>query len=168
MRRTEPMPRLIPALILLVTFAAPADACHARRRCHRRAAAPCRPAQAVYAAPQGVYAPPVYNPPPAAYGTPQTSTGGYGAALAVINAARARHGRGALGWADDLAAFAAVNRGVHGVMAPGAAQVQAWCGSPTEAAYQWLSSPQHLAILVAATHSIGISQSAGSWTANVR
>lgn len=94
--------------------------------------------------------------------------GGYDAALAAVNGWRLAHGRGPLAWSPDLAGWASRNAGVHGVMAPGASQCQAWCSDPVTAVRQWIASPAHASILLNATQVIGIGASAGGFTANAR
>lgn len=99
--------------------------------------------------------------------------GSFSDALAVINAARGAFGRAPLAWDANLAAWASRNWGTlsnpHQVQAPGAGQCQAWFCDPVGAAYQWLASPAHWAILSTATTAIGISYDAGGGvTANAR
>lgn len=100
--------------------------------------------------------------------SPTVAGDGYGAALAAVNGWRAMMGRGPLAWSPDLAGWAARNVGVHGVMAPGAAQCQAWCSDPVAAVRMWIASPAHASILLNATQVIGIGASAGGFTANAR
>lgn len=99
--------------------------------------------------------------------------------LTIINAERARHGRRALVWDSTLAAYASRNtssladpryRG-HSPwsMAPGASgQCWAGCRSYSQAAYMWLRSPAHRAIILNATVSIGVAPCPSGMTANTR
>ena len=159
------MRKLILATALL-SLATPSEACW-RCRCRQT---PSRIAYAARGEAPAVPVVPSYVPTPNVAPAPSwgVSVPSYSDALAVLNEARALRGLGPLGWDASLAAWAASNTGVHGVMAPRASQVQAWCGDPVTAARQWLASPAHLSLILSATTSVGIGQSAGGFTANLR
>lgn len=152
----------------VVTFAVPA-----RAQC-QSGYCPRPPGRVVYyrAVPPPVAYVPVYQaaPQPAPLApTYQAAGGGYAAALAVINGARASAGRGPLAWSATLAAYAASNTGVHAPGSSGGAG-QCWAGvaDPVAAARMWLGSPAHWAILVNATTEVGISTCPTGVTCNAR
>lgn len=89
--------------------------------------------------------------------------------LAALNAYRAARGKHPLAWDSTLASWAAANsRWPHGTMAPGAAQCSARTVSYLDALNQWINSPPHLAILMSATTSVGVSPCAFGMTANAK
>jgi uncharacterized protein YkwD len=147
--------RTLTAVALALTLTAPAEA-----GCRWRAA---RARQAC---------PPLWQAQPAAppLATPQTaSQGDYGAALAIVNAERARNGRGPLAWSASLAGYAASNGGVHQPGSSGGAG-QCWAGvsDPVQAVRMWLNSPPHRAILLGASGECGLSRCPSGMTANAR
>lgn len=168
------MPRRIAFAVMLLLAASRAEAQCASGVCYAPAAryAPAAPSFAwpYRAAPRVTYTQ-AYSPaPPTAYAAPATPEGGGAlAALAVINAERARYGRGPLAWSASLAAYASTNSGVH---APGsnggAGQCWAGVGDAVQAAYMWLNSPPHRAILLGAQSECGISSCPTGMTANAR
>lgn len=143
-------PQTASLVILALALSAPA---HAGRLCSR-------------GRPPAVYA----QAPAPAVPTPQAAVqGDCGAALAMVNAERARHGRGPLRWSASLAGYAAANAGVHQPGTSGGAG-QCWAGSsdPVQAVSQWLASPPHRAILMQASTECGISRCPSGTTANAR
>jgi uncharacterized protein YkwD len=113
------------------------------------------------------FAPPAVVPSGPA--TPTVQAGDYAAALGLINAERARLGRGPLAWSATLASFAATNAGVHQPGSSGGAG-QCWAGvfDPVHAARMWLASPPHWSILMGASAECGISRCPTGCTANAR
>jgi uncharacterized protein YkwD len=97
------------------------------------------------------------------------ASGDMAGALGLVNAERARWGRGPLAWSAELAYEASQNHSIHGRLAAGATQCQAWCRDPVTAVRDWIASPAHHSNLVNATGQIGISaDNAGGFTANQR
>ena len=94
---------------------------------------------------------------------------GPAAALAAVNAIRSLHGRGPLTWDATLAGFAASNNAMHAPGSSGGGS-QAWAGvwSYTQAVQMWAASPPHLAILLGAVGSVGISTCPTGCTLNAR
>lgn len=96
------------------------------------------------------------------------STAGF---LPTLNAWRARHGRGPVGWDQGLAAYAATNNlAGHAPcsVAPGSSQCWAGVGDETQALYMWFNSPSHASILLNATTSVGVSRCPSGTTCNAR
>ena len=88
--------------------------------------------------------------------------------LASLNAWRALHGRPAASWDAGLAAYAALNSGVHQPGTNGGGgQCWASAGSLTHALAQWIASPAHAAILLTG-NVVGASLCPSGTTANVR
>lgn len=154
------------ALALMLAITAPAITAPAFAGPFRRAA--CRP---------GVPCPPTTTWSYTAATTTTTTTttavtyagDGPAAFLAALNAERARIGRAPLVWDATLAAFAATNRGIHQPGTNGGAgQCWAGVGSMMGAFHQWMASPPHRAILLGATHAVGVSLCPSGCTANAR
>lgn len=170
------MPRRIAfAVTLLLAASASAEAQCASGVCYAPAAryAPAAPAFAwpYRAAPRATYTQ-AYSPaPPPSYAAPALPAAGDAlAALSVINAERARYGRGPLAWSASLAAYASTNniQGHAPGSTGGAGQCWAGVGSAVQAAYMWLNSPPHRAILMGAQSECGISSCPTGMTANAR
>lgn len=119
-------------------------------------------APAVPTAPSPVYASPS-SPPPVA------SPAGAPSALALVNRLRASYGRPPLSWDSTLAWYASRNNGVHAPGSNGGAG-QCWAGvnDPAAAVAMWARSPAHLAIILSATTSVGVSPCPTGCTLNAR
>ncbi len=157
-------PRTLAALALLATLpaAAGAQTCHGGR-CRR---------PVVYYRVQAVQ--PVYYraAPVPVQQAPQVESqapNGYLAALSIINAERARLGRGPLQWSANLAAFAATNSAQHAPGSSGGGS-QAWAGvaDPVAAVRMWFASGPHHSILINAVYEVGISVCPSGCSANAR
>lgn len=113
-------------------------------------------------APAPVYASPS-SPPPVA------SPAGAPSALALVNQLRASYGRPPLSWDSTLAWYASRNNGVHAPGSNGGAG-QCWAGvsDPAAAVAMWARSPAHLAIILSATTSVGVSPCPTGCTLNAR
>lgn len=130
----------------------------------------------------------VYSNPAPVYSTPQQScpTGGCprattaptrplsmapsaeaGTFLARLNAWRAAHGRGPVGWSDQLAARAATNTAQHAPHSM-AGSGQCWAGttSLTQSLEMWKASPPHAHILLSARSAVGASPCPSGATCN--
>lgn len=89
--------------------------------------------------------------------------------LAALNAWRAQHGRGPVGWDSNLAAWASRNTGIHAPGSSGGA-AQCWAGTRgyLAALRMWQTSGPHAAILLSATTAIGVSPCPTGMTCNAR
>ena len=119
-------------------------------------------APAVPTAPSPVYASPSSPPPVAA-------AAGAPSALALVNQLRASYGRPPLSWDSTLAWYASRNNGVHAPGSNGGAG-QCWAGvsDAATAVSMWARSPAHLAIILSATTSVGVSPCSTGYTLNAR
>lgn len=118
------------------------------------------------------YRQPTYARPVAATVTTTTTYAADSPAtfLALLNAERARHGRGPLAWDGNLAAYASRNTGIHAAASRAPGSSQCWAGTRSyRHAYQlWRNSGAHWTILVNARQSVGVAPCPSGMTANAR